>query len=861
MVGNIALPQLPVQPPALAPIEPKLPYGFVKEDDLAPIPPEGFDLVKPAFKMPDFNAPIPPEGFTLTTPTDTPPVDTPLPTPSGSDIQGIGDMKPPVGGMPGLGDMKPPEGDITSPTPPKGFIPIRHGVMGPEPIGADMEQINEEQKAKAQKDRQYREWYDSLSNEDKAKLQHEENIRRWETMEKHRKTGILATYVGAEPTEEGAFDPLFDPGKTRKEISDEGARITANFFDKTLDYDREKSAAMMGIIKKYPGKSITQLLVEDNPEAVKWDDKYGSRFGLKSYPLTEVLNHPSLFKAYPDLKNVNVKFIENEHEGGHYNPKTNTINVSQNAALSKQEDTLLHEIQHAIQEKEGWARGGNLGSIHDEDRVKQQELKSQKREIDKILQPLLNTPERFKGKQKQISELIGKIRKIDTQLSIIERKIVFQDDAFNYYQRLAGEIEARDTAARKGLTAEQRRAQAPYAGQKIPLKDIIVKRDGGKAMSEIPAEEGSATGRKGVPEFQRLLELQRKAEGWIAAIKDPKTGKVYSGYSHKSAINSVPKGDDAWGRLEVEWDRATDNVGFLDKNGDFISRDTADKMLSIKTMEDRKDLLEGKNLVRLFHNWEDSELIDKEQLSKLSPKESVKGEGGKVTPAEEWIKANPQGTVEEYIKSRIKPRDEKRRVIQEWKQSSGYKEVDSSFKRGAEDESIHAPASPESGSPLYSLTEKGIYPDDVYSMNGRRYYGTGEDRMDNLAYNIISEAEGNPNKEVKIYRAIEKDGASKINPGDWVTTVRGYATEHGRGNIKGEFKILSKTVKAKDIFTSGDSWLEWGYHPQPEIPRSVYVVDKVKAKSEYEHAKLSPKEGKKIGLKDIQASILKKRGE
>jgi len=110
------------------------------------------------------------------------------------------------------------------------------------------------------------------------------------------------------------------------------------------------------------------------------------------------------------------------------------------------------------------------------------------------------------------------------------------------------------------------------------------------------------------PNFTKLLELQRTSEGWMAAIRDPETGKVYSGYSHQSAINNAPKGGHIWGRLYGEWDRVTDNVGFLDKSGNFISRDEAEKIFSISTMEDLRDLQGGRNLTRLFHNWEDSNL-------------------------------------------------------------------------------------------------------------------------------------------------------------------------------------------------------------------------------------------------------------
>ena len=37
----------------------------------------------------------------------------------------------------------------------------------------------------------------------------------------------------------------------------------------------------------------------------------------------------------------------------------------------------------------------------------------------------------------------------------------------------------------------------------------------------------------------------------------------------------------------------------------------------------------------------------------------------------------------------------------------------------------------------------------------------------------------------------------------------------GESALGGKYKILSKTVKARDIFTNGDSIHEWGYDPQP----------------------------------------------
>jgi len=52
-----------------------------------------------------------------------------------------------------------------------------------------------------------------------------------------------------------------------------------------------------------------------------------------------------------------------------------------------------------------------------------------------------------------------------------------------------------------------------------------------------------------------------------------------------------------------------------------------------------------------------------------------------------------------------------------------------------------------------------------------------------------------------------------LNVGDWVTTVKGYAANHGRSTLGGDYKIVSKTVKAKDLYTDGNSPYEFGYDP------------------------------------------------
>jgi hypothetical protein len=54
----------------------------------------------------------------------------------------------------------------------------------------------------------------------------------------------------------------------------------------------------------------------------------------------------------------------------------------------------------------------------------------------------------------------------------------------------------------------------------------------------------------------------------------------------------------------------------------------------------------------------------------------------------------------------------------------------------------------------------------------------------------------------------------QINKGDWVTISRAYAVGHGKSNLRNGYQILTKTVKAKDLYTDGDSIMEFGYNPQ-----------------------------------------------
>jgi hypothetical protein len=182
----------------------------------------------------------------------------------------------------------------------------------------------------------------------------------------------------------------------------------------------------------------------------------------------------------------------------------------------------------------------------------------------------------------------------------------------------------------------------------------------------------------------------------------------------------------------------------------------------------------------------------------------------------------------------------------------------------------HQAPGPEGGAPLHDLTK--VYPDDVYGPNGFQYYGETGDPSDRANFSLVQSMRGKPNAPVTMYRAVpnvpsvakelakleedmanyqrrgrlprdawttdktrwydssahqrdllrEKAEKEKLNPpaeiginaGDWVTTNRQYAKDHGESALNGNYKILTKKARAKELFTAGDSHHEWGYHPE-----------------------------------------------
>ena len=131
----------------------------------------------------------------------------------------------------------------------------------------------------------------------------------------------------------------------------------------------------------------------------------------------------------------------------------------------------------------------------------------------------------------------------------------------------------------------------------------------------------------------------------------------------------------------------------------------------------------------------------------------------------------------------------------------------------------HQPRGPQDGGGrLDDITAGGeLFPEDVYSADGLRFYGNPRNSFDRQSHAAILAARGNPENEITIYRGVPKD-VDQINAGDWVTLSPDYAAMHAadgygpNGDEAG--KVISMKVKVKDVFSDGNDLNEFGYFPE-----------------------------------------------
>jgi len=80
----------------------------------------------------------------------------------------------------------------------------------------------------------------------------------------------------------------------------------------------------------------------------------------RPYLLGQIVDHPELFKQYPDLRQITV-VVGGSEGGGHWDAPNNMIVIggTQSKTVDRYINILVHEIQHAVQSWEGFVNGAS----------------------------------------------------------------------------------------------------------------------------------------------------------------------------------------------------------------------------------------------------------------------------------------------------------------------------------------------------------------------------------------------------------------------------------------------------------------------------------------------------------------------
>jgi len=217
----------------------------------------------------------------------------------------------------------------------------------------------------------------------------------------------------------------------------------------------------------------------------KWrfeiDDSGARLTGERYGSFNDVLDHPELFEAYPALRDVAAAnegafrssgSFQAEHQrptgwGGVGGMRTERAHIDiLGPNEGSRRSTALHEGQHGLQRTEGFALGGmpRMSDASPDLLARIAELETTLRQLNEVHWALRDP---------------NRIREVSKELRALQRSARAEGHAV--YEKLAGEVEARNVQSRRNFTPTQRRRRPPWTTQDTPDEQQIVRFDGDRA--------------------------------------------------------------------------------------------------------------------------------------------------------------------------------------------------------------------------------------------------------------------------------------------------------------------------------------------------------------------------------------------
>jgi hypothetical protein len=302
----------------------------------------------------------------------------------------------------------------------------------------------------------------------------------------NEKTGLSNDRSGKEDLIGAVMDTLVpSPGGAAKALI--GAAVTIKTVDEGRKFmSLEQAGASPGRlfqetgIYRGPGDAIPRTvisdegvtLIKDSPKlrhtnnlkylltSPSLTDTYAVQVG-KDVKLKDILHHPILYKYYPEAQEIDIlPDIFNPGKAAYFN---NTIQIGSSIGQTKYTNprgiplkadrqmtsVLLHEVQHWIQQYEGFVGGANVNAFITNPNTIEKHSK-------KLMDALRSTVKEFNKKypdksgwgnitpESRADPLFGRMKRLEQMVGQLELK---KKIAFDQYLGTAGEAEARAVQA------------------------------------------------------------------------------------------------------------------------------------------------------------------------------------------------------------------------------------------------------------------------------------------------------------------------------------------------------------------------------------------------------------------------------
>ena len=573
-------------------------------------------------------------------------------------------------------------------------------------------------------------------------------------------------------------------------------------------------------------------------------DKFGGEKLDNNHTLEAYVDAPELFKAYPELKDVGFRFEDtggNEIASYRYISSVfdvdkddvgeivvNTGKVSENTRTSEVKSAVLHEMQHAIQEIEGFARGGSPKSMQRRFEAAKKEWRArawadalrdkademgehynqvavEKALIDEYREMGMDNDEWMPDKETRMKGFNYFARgyadrSLDADIKNFRLNESTRADFSPYveYTRLGGEVESRNVEKRMGMSAEERRASLAAETEDVSREDqiFLTSGDGGNANSEMLQETGTEND---------YSEFAKEHGVDADMVKDYALG-METGNLHKADFALA----------EIRRTMRVANRGMkLSEFGKLfrpVQKELAERYGDIEVLR---------------QEYIDAEMRERGVME--AARKRAEEEAAKRKARADELRLLPEEELDRRYFEAVERGDDAaaREMLDEAARRKGYDDTESEYQGvgawvapsnpGYETDEARRDAVGEDAPDLNVEDMAAGYsnqPEDIFVHPDKYSQGLPTSKESGKAIQTAIDDIRNGKKEVKIkvYRAVPTSvKESKLRNGDWVTPSKEYAEMHGNNRLEGKYRIIEEEVPAGELWWDSNDVNEWGF--------------------------------------------------